>query len=46
VRHDLAYFSEDVPDDAQHQIYRRDRPMIDAFARWLEHHDSAAARSG
>jgi hypothetical protein len=42
ARHDITYFSEDVPDDAQDQIYRRDREMIEAFARWLARRDSPA----
>ena len=45
ARHDVTYFSEDVADDAQDEIYRRDRAMIDAFAAWLLARDGAAARS-
>jgi hypothetical protein len=40
-RHDITYFSEDVPDDDQDDIYRRDREMIEAFARWLMQRDAA-----
>lgn len=35
TRFDVVYFSEDVPDDQQSQIYRRDRELIDRFAAWL-----------
>jgi hypothetical protein len=40
-RHDVTYFSEDVPDDDQDDIYRRDRDMIEAFGRWLTQRDAA-----
>ncbi len=40
-RHDVIYFSEDVPDEEQDTIYRRDREMIEAFARWLVQRDAA-----
>jgi hypothetical protein len=42
ARHDVIYFSEDVPDEAQDRIFRRDREMIEAFARWLSHRDGPA----
>jgi hypothetical protein len=42
ARHDVTYFSEDVADEAQGQIYRRDREMIDAFARWMSDRDGPA----
>jgi hypothetical protein len=36
-RWDVTYFSEDVPDDAQHQVFARDRATIDRFVAWLSH---------
>jgi hypothetical protein len=35
TRFDLVYFSEDVADERQSEIYRRDREFIDRFASWL-----------
>jgi hypothetical protein len=34
-RFDIVYFSEDVPDDAQQEIYDTHRAIIDRFAAWL-----------
>ena len=34
-RFDVTYFSEDVPDEEQSQIYRRDRPQIERVAAWV-----------
>ena len=42
--HDVTYFSEDVPDDAQAQIFRRDRETILAFADWMSRRDAEALR--
>jgi len=42
ARHDVTYFSEDVPDEEQDKIYRRDREMIETFARWLSNRDGPA----
>lgn len=39
-RYDVVYFSEDVPDDQQSQIYRRDRELIDRFAAFLRAWDA------
>ena len=41
ARHDLVYFSEDVADNKQSEIYARDREFIDRFAAWLAAWDSA-----
>ena len=40
-RHDVVYFSEDVPDAEQARIYARDRAMIDRFAAWVVAWDRA-----
>ncbi len=37
--YDLTYFSEDVPDAKQGQIYRRDREVIERVAAWLRRWD-------
>jgi len=37
---DLVYFSEDVADEKQSEIYQRDRDFIDRFAAWLRRWDS------
>jgi hypothetical protein len=39
VRFDISYFSEDVPDDKQSEIYRRDRAQIERVAAWLRRWD-------
>lgn len=39
ARYDLVYFSEDVPDDQQSVIYKRDRDFIDRFFAWLRRFD-------
>lgn len=36
ARFDFVYFSEDVADEEQDVIYRRDRPTIDRVAKWLD----------
>lgn len=41
-RHDITYFSEDVADDDQAIIFKRDQPMIERFAAWLIERDAAA----
>lgn len=38
-RFDVSYFSEDVGDNEQAQIYRRDRSQIEAVAAWLRRWD-------
>jgi hypothetical protein len=38
--YDLVYFSEDVADEKQSEIYQRDRVFIDRFAAWLRRWDS------
>jgi hypothetical protein len=40
---DVTYFSEDVPDDAQHQVFARDRATIDRFTAWLGRWDAPGA---
>lgn len=40
ARYDLVYFSEDVADDRQSEIYRRDREVIDRVAAWLRAWDA------
>lgn len=40
AHYDVVYFSEDVPDDKQSEIYRRDRTFIDRFVAWLRLNES------
>jgi hypothetical protein len=34
-RYDLVYFSEDVADERQSEVWTRDRATIEAFADWV-----------
>jgi hypothetical protein len=43
ARHDVVYYSDDLPKDRHADLYARDRATIDRFVAWLRRHDAERA---